>query len=411
MLKKQFKVSFYLRSNYKNKEGKSPIMLRIILDGSIQSVGSTKIYIYKNQWNPRCQRLVGKGEESVVLNELLDDISSRLYELFHEYEHSDRLSLDLLKSLYLNKSVGQNSDSISFMYLYQLFLEARDPKGGGQCSHVVYLKYKNVHRNFQDFLRLKYRKKDLLMEDFQPVLLEQFEQFLGKKYHNSINTITKKIKVLSTVLHYSERCGYRFSNPFNHYQFKKERTSRVFLTDDEILRVGKMHFSIPRLELVKDLFLFSCFTGLSYIDISNLRTEHLVRLNDRDWLMIKRQKTGVESNVLLLDLPLSILRKYRGSMRGTGKLLPSLSNQKLNAYLKEIADVCGIRKPISFHVARHTFATMILSKGVPMESVSRMLGHTNLSTTKIYARITDKKVEEDMSLLSNKLEKFNHLIK
>ena len=139
----------------------------------------------------------------------------------------------------------------------------------------------------------------------------------------------------------------------------------------------------------------------------NLAPENIVTLNGKQWIMTKRQKTSVETNVLLLDIPKSIIAKYSGKTYRDGKLFPMLTNQKLNSYLKEIADICGIKKNLTFHLARHTFATMSLSKGVPIESVSKMLGHTNIKTTQIYARITNKKIEHDMDELADKLGTFN----
>ena len=186
-----------------------------------------------------------------------------------------------------------------------------------------------------------------------------------------------------------------------------EPVDRGFLTDEEILRVANKDLGIQRLELVRDIFIFSCFTGLAYIDVSNLTPDHIVTMDDKQWIMTKRQKTSVETNVLLLDIPRAIIAKYSHKTYRDGKLFPILTNQRTNSYLKEIADLCGIKKKLTFHLARHTFATMSLSKGVPIESVSKMLGHTNIRTTQIYARITNKKIEHDMEQLSEKLGKFN----
>ena len=169
----------------------------------------------------------------------------------------------------------------------------------------------------------------------------------------------------------------------------------------------KKHFDIERLELVKNIFIFSCFTGLAYIDVYNLTYDKIVTVEDRQWLITKRYKTSVDENVMLLDIPLAIIRKYYDINRKGGKVFPMMSNQRINSYLKEIADLCGIKKNLTFHMARHTFATMSISKGVPMESISKMLGHTNIRTTQIYARITNKKVEHDMEELAGKLGKFN----
>ena len=195
--------------------------------------------------------------------------------------------------------------------------------------------------------------------------------------------------------------------PFQNHHFHMEPVDRGFLTDEEILRVANKDLGIQRLELVRDIFIFSCFTRLAYIDVANLTPDHIVTMDDKQWIMTKRQKTSVETNVLLLDIPKSIIAKYSHKTYRDGKLFPVLTNQKTNSYLKEIADLCGIKKKLTFHLARHTFATMSLSKGVPSESVSKMLGHTNIRTTQIYARITNKKIEHDMEQLSEKLGKFN----
>ena len=171
----------------------------------------------------------------------------------------------------------------------------------------------------------------------------------------------------------------------------------------------KKTFDIPRLEQVRDIFIFSCFSGLAYIDMVNLTEDNIVVLDGKKWIIVNRHKTNVPSNILLLDIPLMIIDKYKGK-DNDGRLLPIISNQKMNAYLKEIADVCGIKKRLTCHLARHTFATMTLSKGVPIETVSKMLGHTNIKTTQIYARITNKKIESDMMVLAAKLDKFNEIV-
>mgnify|MGYP000311684125 CR=1 FL=1 len=219
------------------------------------------------------------------------------------------------------------------------------------------------------------------------------------------NTSTKILKFLKTITIYGQKHGFLAHDPFANKRFHLENTDRGFLTDEEIKKLIHKEMASPRLDLVRDIFLFSCFTGLAYIDVANLTEDNIVELDGRKWIMTRRQKTRVATNIILLDIPKRIIEKY-APVRKNGHLLPILSNQKMNAYLKEIADLCNIRKPLSFHMARHTFATMSLSKGVPIESVSKMLGHTNIKTTQIYARITNKKIEQDMLKLSDKLDIF-----
>ncbi len=216
--------------------------------------------------------------------------------------------------------------------------------------------------------------------EFNIGVVKDFELFLLSEANCSVNTATKKLKTLKTIVLYAQAHNYMTINPFQGYKYQNTPVDRGFLTDEEILQIADKDLGIERLELVRDIFIFFCFTGLAYIDVANLRPENIVTMDDKQWIMTKRQKTKVETNVLLLDIPKSIIAKYNHKTYRDGKLFPVLSNQKTNSYLKEIADICGIKKNLTFHLARHTFATMSLSKGVPMESVSKMLGHTNIKT-------------------------------
>ena len=197
--------------------------------------------------------------------------------------------------------------------------------------------------------------------------------------------------------------GILVGDPFANYKIRLEKVDRGYLTEDEIKIILKKKMVSERLEQVRDVFIFSCFSGLAYVDVANLKEDNIRKSFDGNlWIITKRQKTNTDVNVPLLDIPKMILEKYKGKLPD-GKVLPIISNQKLNAYLKEIADVCGIKKNLTFHLARHTFATTTtLAKGVPIETVSKMLGHTNIETTQIYARITNNKISNDMQGLDKK---------
>ena len=197
--------------------------------------------------------------------------------------------------------------------------------------------------------------------------------------------------------------GILIGDPFANYKIRLEKVDRGYLSEDEIKIILKKKMVSERLEQVRDVFIFSCFSGLAYVDVANLKEDNIRKSFDGNlWIITKRQKTNTDVNVPLLDIPKMILEKYKGKLPN-GKVLPIISNQKLNAYLKEIADVCGIKKNLTFHLARHTFATTTtLAKGVPIETVSKMLGHTNIETTQIYARITNNKISNDMQGLDKK---------
>ena len=398
-----FKVSFYLRSNYENKEGKSPVMLRVFLDGEMANFGTTKIFVKKSLWSNATSRLRGRTTEALSVNAALDAISTTLYGIYRKYENDESLSLDLIRTVYF----GKNREFTSFLPVFDKFLEDIKQRVGKTIGADSLQKYSVLRRHFAEFLMYKYSRKDIGLNEFTPAVVQDFHLYMSTVAGCAYNTSVKKVKTLKTITIYAQKRGFLLHDPFVNHHFHMEPVDRGFLTDEEILRVANKDLGIQRLELVRDIFIFSCFTGLAYIDVANLTPDHIVTMDDKQWIMTKRQKTSVETNVLLLDIPRAIIAKYSHKTYRDGKLFPVLTNQKTNSYLKEIADLCGIKKKLTFHLARHTFATMSLSKGVPIESVSKMLGHTNIRTTQIYARITNKKIEHDMEQLSEKLGKFN----
>jgi len=398
-----FKVSFYLRSNYENKEGKSPVMLRIFLGGEMTNFGTTKIFVKKSLWSNATSRLRGRTTEALSVNAALDAISTTLYGIYRKYENDESLSLDLIRTVYF----GKNREFTSFLPVFDKFLEDIKQRVGKTIGADSLQKYSVLRRHFAEFLMYKYSRKDIGLNEFTPAVVQDFHLYMSTVAGCAYNTSVKKVKTLKTITIYAQKRGFLLHDPFVNHHFHMEPVDRGFLTDEEILRVANKDLGVQRLELVRDIFIFSCFTGLAYIDVSNLTPDHIVTMDDKQWIMTKRQKTSVETNVLLLDIPRAIIAKYSHKTYRDGKLFPVLTNQKTNSYLKEIADLCGIKKKLTFHLARHTFATMSLSKGVPIESVSKMLGHTNIRTTQIYARITNKKIEHDMEQLSEKLGKFN----
>ena len=402
-MRMNFKVSFYLRSNYENKEGKSPVMLRIFLGGEMTNFGTTKIFVKKSLWSNATSRLRGRTTEALSVNAALDAISTTLYGIYRKYENDESLSLDLIRTVYF----GKNREFTSFLPVFDKFLEDIKQRVGKTIGADSLQKYSVLRRHFAEFLMYKYSRKDIGLNEFTPAVVQDFHLYMSTVTGCAYNTSVKKVKTLKTITIYAQKRGFLLHDPFVNHHFHMEPVDRGFLTDEEILRVANKDLGIQRLELVRDIFIFSCFTGLAYIDVSNLTPDHIVTMDDKQWIMTKRQKTSVETNVLLLDIPRAIIAKYSHKTYRDGKLFPVLTNQKTNSYLKEIADLCGIKKKLTFHLARHTFATMSLSKGVPIESVSKMLGHTNIRTTQIYARITNKKIEHDMEQLSEKLGKFN----
>jgi len=378
-------------------------MLRIYLNNERLSLGSTGISVKSSQWDKEKERIKGRTTEALNTNLQLDNIASGLQSIFRRIEMSDVVSLERIKSEFL----GKKEEIDTLMQLFEKHNGDVAKQIGVSVGKATLQKYNVCKRHFSEFLEKQYKRSDLKLTELTYVVIREFDLYLRTEVGQNPNTATKTMKTFKTITLLGQKMGVLLHDPFMNHRFHIEPVNRGFLTDEEILCIAHKQINIPRLELIRDIFIFSCFTGLAYIDVSNLTPDHIVTLGDKQWIMTQRQKTSVETNVLLLDIPKAIIAKYGGKTYRNGKLFPMLTNQKTNSYLKEIADICGIKKNLTFHLARHTFATMSLSKGVPMESVSKMLGHTNIRTTQIYARITNKKIEHDMEELADKLDKFN----
>ena len=391
-----FNVTFYVRTNYQNKQGQSSIMTRISLNGKYLSVGATGVNVEVGKWNKENGRVKGYSQQAKQINARLNEISTILSNIFSQHEKDEHLSLDMIKSIYLGKS----RDLTSFLEYFDKFLDDLKVQIGKGKTRATYQKYLVTRNHFADFLVENRGRKDIAPGELDQMMINDFDIYLRTKLSMRQNSASKTVRFLKTVVLWMIRCGAIERDPFTNYRFQWKQASRDFLSEEELTSIMEKKLVTPRLEAVRDIFIFSCFTGLAYIDIANLRESDIVTMNGERWIVTSRHKTGIPCNIPLLKVPQRILKKYEGKDK-KGRLLPILSNQKMNAHLKEIADVCGIEKNLTCHVARHTFATLMLSLGVSMESVSRMLGHTNIKTTQIYARITNQKVSKDMKAISN----------
>ena len=303
-----------------------------------------------------------------------------------------------------NAYMGITAREESLLKLYEQHLEDTKKLVGLSKADPTYQKYERMYRRVVEFMKMKYNITDIPLREIKLSFITDLEFFLRTEYKYSQNTTYKCMKFFKQVINKAIRAGLIFVDPFNGYKISTERVDRGFLTEDELEKMMSKNFASARLNQVRDIFIFACFTGLAYIDLAHLRVDNIQKMFDgRWWIVTHRQKTNTKVMVPLLPPAMKILKKYEGEFTD-GKLLPIITNQKLNCYLKEIADICGINKNITFHLARHTFATtMTLGKGVPIESMSKMLGHTNIQTTQIYARITNSKISQDMENLAKNL--------
>jgi len=400
-MKSTFKVLFYLKRNAIRKDGKMPIVARVTIDGIIAQF-NTKLEIQPTNWSVKMGKVIGHPSDSKQHNAQLDEIKASIHGIYHELQRNDNyVTAEKVK----NEFLGISEHHETLLDLFQKHNEDVLKLVGISKSKGTYQKYERTRWHLENFLLLKYQLKDISLKEIKPIFIWDFEVYLMTTGKCQTNTTAKFMQYFKRIMLIARNNGLIAIDPFANYKTHLTKVDRGYLTQENVEKILKKEFVIKRLELVRDIFIFSCFTGLSYIDVKNLTNKEIRTSFDNNlWIMTKRQKTKVDSNILLLDVPKMILEKYKGKSVND-HVLPILSNQKMNAYLKEIGDLCEIDKELTFHLARHTFATTItLAKGVPIETVSKMLGHTNIRTTQIYARITDSKISNDMQALASKLQ-------
>ena len=348
-MKSIFRTAFYLRSNYVNKEGKTPVMLRIYLNNERLSLGSTGIAVVQTQWDSVNEKIKGRTTEALSINLELDNIRNGLQSIYRKLENSDDLCLERIKTEFL----GKKTDIDTIMQLFDKHNTDIAQQVGLSVARATLQKYNVCKRRFAEFLQHNYKRSDLKLSELTFTVIREFDIYLRTIVGQNPNTATKTMKTFKTIVILGGKMGVIHHDPFLNHRFHLEPVNRGFLTDEEILSIANKDFGLKRLELVRDIFIFACFTGLAYIDVANLTPDHIVTMGDKQWIMTQRQKTNVSTNVLLLDIPKSIIEKYGEQTYREGKLFPILSNQKTNSYLKEIADLCGIKKNLTFHLARH----------------------------------------------------------
>ena len=398
-MRSTFSTLFYLKRNEPKKNGNVVIMIRITVDGdSIQF--SSKLNINPMYWDNKTGRAKGKSNEVQKVNCAIDALRAKIAQHYnHMMEVDGYVTPDKIK----NRLLGIEGKDKTIISYFESFNEHYKLKIGTTTSRTTYTKYVLTKNRLKEFLKTKYKVSDMPIHELKTILLQDFYLFLRNTHKSGNNNAMKMLQRLRTVLYFAKNSGIQFIDPFANFRMSFEKSDRSYLDLDEVNKIYNKKFISESLERVRDFFIFACYTGLSYSDMRDLTEDNIMKGIDGNlWIIDKRNKTGVKYNVRLLDIPKSIIDKYAGS-RKNGKLLPIISNQHMNDYLHEIAELCNIRKKITCHVARHSFATICLTEGVPIESVSKMLGHSNIRTTQIYARVVDHKLSSDMNNLAQKL--------
>ncbi|MGE0079611.1 MAG: site-specific integrase [Bacteroidales bacterium] len=395
-----FGVQFITRSN-KSRDGLHPIYARISVNGRRVEV-SLKKFINSDNWNEAKGSAKGKSEEIRNLNTYLEQVRSQLTECYQELSLKKKMvTADAIKNLYCG--VEENEHSLMAVFDYHN-TEMETTLEWGTLKN-----YFTTRRYIEEYLKAHLKTSDVFLSQLNYRFLSEFERFMktytpkDEKKPCGQNTIMKHIERLRKVVSMAIKNDWLDRDPFQKFQPTFIKSNRQFLTADELASIEQKQFKIIRLQHVKDVFIFSCYTGLAYIDVYELTPKNLsIGIDGEYWINTTRHKTDIPVRIPLLPQAMAIIEKYKNNPRvlESGRLLPVYANQLLNSYLKEIATLCSIEKPLTFHIARHTFATTVtLTNGVPIETVSKLLGHTSIKTTQIYAKVIEQKVSNDMKNL------------
>lgn len=401
-MKAKTTLHFYAKSTKSNSVGLFPIYVRLTVEGKRLEY-STKKFIDPTKWSSSTSRMKGNSEEARSINSILDFIKNKINEIQYELlKEGVPFTVDEFK----NRLLGTTERTRTLIPIFQDHNNKIKALIGKEYAAGTLERYETSLKHTKDFLLWKYNVSDFDILKIDHAFITDYEFYLRTVRNCANNTAVKYIKNFNKIIKICLANNWIERNPFANYKSKVKEVERVYLTENEIQEIINKDFGTDRLSLVRDIFLFSCFTGLAYIDVKNLTKSHIsYGIDGEKWIFTHRQKTESASKIPILPVTQMIIEKYENHPQSINedRLLPIFSNQKMNAYLKEIATVCNINKELTFHIARHTFATTItLTNGVPIESVSKMLGHKNLRTTQHYAKVLDKKVGEDMKILKNK---------
>lgn len=402
-MNKTFNLLFFIKKNKIRTNGTAPIYLRITVDGKAAEIAA-KRYIDPKKWDNKAQKVIGNSQDK-TLNSYLKTLEQQVYD-FHYLmlKEENFVTAEGLKS----KLLGTDVSTRMLIPIFQDHNDKVEALVGQDFAPGTLERYKTSLKHTQEFLIWKYKISDIDITKIDHAFIIDYDFWLRSVRKCSNNTAVKYIKNFKKIMRICMANGWLSKDPFLGYKAKLKVVERPCLTKEEIQTIYEKKFASDRLNQVRDIFLFSCYTGLAYVDVKKLIKSNVnIGIDGEQWIFTQRQKTDTSTRVPLLPLAQELILKYEDHPEcvNSNVLFPVLSNQKMNSYLKEIAGVCGINKELTFHIARHTFATTVtLSNGVPIESVSKMLGHTTIKTTQHYAKILDKKVSDDMLILRNKLE-------
>ncbi len=397
------KVTLILRSDKKNDEA-SPILMQIYLNGRRAYIG-TGYKASHAEWDKANGKFRGNTAKVLTMNEYMDRLRMEVIRIYNEMKSQNLdITVDVLKSRLKGEEEKKSKTLLEVCEIYNRNFEKLV---GIEIEKDTFRRYGAFKRKIGDFVKANFNKKDITLQEIKYAFAIEYEQYLKTEAKLHQNTLVKYMQYLIRVLDFAVKYEWIEKNILTGHKCSVKETKREYLTDAELQRIIDKEIKLPRLEEVRDCFVFCCYTGYAYKDATKLTPDHIVTgINGKKWIYTSRQKNDNTSNVPLLEPALEIIEKYKDHPLCANKniLLPMKSNQKLNAYLKELADICEITKPLTTHIARHTFATtVLLANGVSMEATSKMLGHSSIKTTQIYGKIVESRVGAEMDQLSEKL--------
>jgi len=403
-----YSLLFYAKKTKGNPEF-SAIYLRLTINGKRTEL-STSQTILTSSWNTETGKVSGNSKEAKSINLYLENIRLKMLQCNNDLLASQKeITGEILKNRYL----GIDDKKMTIVDVFKDHNQQMKDLIGKSFSKGTLERYETSLRHTISFMKWKYNVSDMDVREINPAFISNYEFWLRTVRKCANNSTVKYLKNFQKIINICLTNDWIDKNPYSNYKSKLTPVVPNFLTELQLENIRNKIFKTDRLTLVKDIFLFSCFTGLAYIDIQNLSRDAVsIGIDGGKWIKMKRTKTKVKASIPILPIAENILNKYSNHPKclNENKLLPILSNQKMNEYLKEISSLCELELDLTFHTARHTFATTVtLNNGVPLETVSKMLGHTNVRMTQHYAKILDTKISNDMALLKTKLLKINKL--
>lgn len=398
-----FKLLFYLKKNELKKNGNAPVMARITIDGTPKTFG-TKLEINPNSWDLKHGRVQGKSATALSINQKLDNIRGRIDKIYEDMlKHEGFATAQKVKLSFLG--VGVMDDAILKVFNDQN-VEFKRLVDKEERSQGTYNKYITVYNHLTEFIKERYHREDMAFRELTADFIREFDFYLRYDKQCAHNTVWIYTMPVIALAELAIKKGLIRDNPFEDYEISMEETDRGYILKEDVEKLMMCQVPHKRYELVKDIFIFSCFTGLAYADIKKLTRSNIQSFFDgHQWIISRRKKSDVASNVRLMEIPKRIIEKYQGTTRNEF-IFPVPTNATCNTHIGKLVEKAEIitEQKVTFHTARHTFGTMFLTEGVPLESLSKMMGHKNISTTQIYAKITSQKISKDMDLVTPKFK-------